>query len=46
MLTWITKAPIVITKTPYVIIYLMLTWITQTTAAMSGCKSITVITVS
>ena len=36
MLTWITKAPTVITKTPYVIIYLMLTWITQTTA-MSEC---------
>ena len=30
MLTWITKAPFVTTQASYVIIYLMLTWITQT----------------
>ena len=43
MLTWITKAPIVITKTSYVIINSMLTWITPTTAAMSDCIPITVL---
>ena len=30
MLTWIIKAP-------YVFIYVMLTWITQTTTAMTDC---------
>ena len=30
MLTWITKTPLMCSPTPYVIIYLMLTWITQT----------------
>ena len=40
MLTKITKAPIVTTKTPYVIIYLMLTWITQTTTAMTDCLKV------
>ena len=30
MLTWITKTPLMCSPTLYVIIYLMLTWITQT----------------